>query len=247
MPEYVAVILLRGIFFATLLDMQLALSAQADIKIQEWKFDGDPAGSFPSGFVAVSLNSDAVQWLVAEDPRASSPPHVLAWLGSQPAATEPQLIFMEGVESANIDLTVRIKAVSIGEGQGGGVVFRADDARSYFVVWLSPQDQLLRLEKILKGQAALLQDLRVDSAAPAKWHTLRVVIQGPVLEAIFDNRQFLSAREDTWQFGTYKKGKVGLWARGGTPIYFDTVRYIDMDNATGSAPFGVEKGSSPRP
>jgi hypothetical protein len=114
-------------------------------------------------------------------------------------------------------------------------------------VWLSPQDQLLRLEKILKGEATLLQDLRVDSVVAGKWHSLRVVIRGPVLEAIFDNRQFLSAREDSWQFGTYKKGRVGLWARGGGPIYFDTVRYIDMDESTGSAPFGAEKGRSSRP
>ena len=64
------------------------------------------------------------------------------------------------------------------------------------------------------------------------------------MEAILDNRQFLSGREERWQFGTYGKGKIGLWAKSSEPVFFDTVRYTNMDDTTGShGPFGTEPRS----
>lgn len=217
-----------------------------DIKIQEWRFDKDPPGSIPAGFVPGTLNSGAGRWQVANDPKAPSAPNVLVRQGTGQAAKD-QIIFIDGLEAGSLDLTLRIKSATVGDGQGGGVVFRAVDERNYYVIWLSPLEKLLRLDKVVNGQVTHLQDLSVDSAEPGKWHTLRVLINGPLMEAIFNNRQYLSGREETWAFGTYKKGKIGLWAKGDAPMYFDTVRYTDMDESTASSgPFGSEPVKDPK-
>jgi hypothetical protein len=218
----------------------------ADIKIQEWKFDSDPPGSVPANFVPGKNNTLAGSWQIVADPKAPTPPNVLATEATDTAAS-PQIIFIDGLEAGSLDLTVRVKTSRGGEKQGAGVVFRAIDERNYYLIWISPDEKRLRLDRLVDGEVTHLQDLNVDSADPGRWHTLRVLIHGPTMEAVFNNRQFLSGREEKWEFGTYQKGKIGLWASGAAPAYFDTVRYINMDQTTGSsAPFGFESGSMPK-
>jgi len=235
------------ILYGMLLTLAVATAAfTGDIKIQEWQFDKDPLGSVPAGFVPGKLNGEAGRWELAEDPKASRPRHVLMRQPTDDGAKD-QMIFIDGLEAASLDLTVRIKTAAADERQGVGVVFRATDERNYYVIWLSPNEKLLRLDRVINGEATHLQDLTVDSADSGKWHTLRLLIHGPVMEAIYNNRQFLSGREEKWEFGTYKKGKIGFWARGAAPTYLDTVRYTNMDESTASSgPFGVESESAPK-
>ncbi len=89
---------------------------------------------------------------------------------------------------------------------------------------------------MVNGETKTLQELQVESK-PGAWQSLRLSIRGPILEA-FLNKKSLSAREEAWEFGRYKKGRVGLWARGTGSIYFDNVRFTPMDGGTGSTPLG---------
>lgn len=210
--------------------------ARADFQFLDWWFDRDQPGQPPSGYAPGSANVDSGRWEVKADPQSSSPPNVLAYISSDQAGLSPQVLFLEKVEAANLELSVWIKTSQDGEGQGSGVVFRAQDDRNYFVVWLSPQENLMRLDKVVNGQPQTLQELQVETE-PGTWQILRLSIQGPVYEA-FLKKRFLSAREDSWEHAAYKKGKLGLWARGPGSIYFDNVRFTAMDGGTGSSPLG---------
>jgi hypothetical protein len=215
----------------------------ADVKIQHWNFQSDPAGSVPAGFVPGTRNSESGRWQVAEDPKAPT----RRVLQRQAADEQDQAIFLDGLEAASLDLTVRVQLAAADDRQGAGVVFRATDERNYYLIWVNPKEKLLRLDRVINGETTHLQDLNLDSAEPGKWHTLRLLIHGPLMEAIFNNRQFLSGREEKWEFGTYKKGKIGLWARGAAPTYFDTVRITNMDESTASSgPLGVESNEIPK-
>ena len=211
--------------------------AGADFQFQDWWFDRDQPDQPPSGFAPSSADGGVGRWEVKADPQASSPPNVLAHISSDQAGLSPQVLFLEKVEAANLELSVRIKTAQNGAGQGSGVVFRAQDDRNYYVIWLSPQENLVRLDKVVNGETKTLQDLKVE-AKPGTWQVLRLSVRGPVFEAFFDNKKFLSAREEAWEFGRYKKGKMGLWARGPGSIYFDNVRFTQMDGGTGSTPLG---------
>jgi len=109
------------------------------------------------------------------------------------------------------------------------------------VIWLSPQENLVRLDKVVNGQPRTLQEQQVDTK-PGVWQTLRLSIRGPVLEAFLNNR-FLSAREDGWELATYKKGGIGLWSRGAGVVYFDNMRFTSMDGGTGTMPLGGDKST----
>jgi len=210
--------------------------ARADFQFQDWWFDRDQPGQLPSGFALGSSNVGSGRWEVKADPLSSSPPNVLAHISSDQAGLSPQVLFLEKVEAANLELSVRIKAAQDGEGQGSGVVFRAQDDRNYYVVWLSPRENLVRLDKVVNGQPQTLQEIQVETK-PGTWQSLRLSIRGPILEA-FLNKRFLSAREEAWEFGRSKKGKLGLWNRGAGVVYFDNIRFTLMDGGTGSVPLG---------
>jgi len=213
-------------------------SAWADFKILEWSFDKDAPGNPPSGFAVGKANGATGRWEVRAEPQSSSPPHVLARIPADSLGTGPQVIFIENAEAANLDITVRVKAVAAGDGQGGGIVFRAADDRNYYVAWFSPQEKTVRLDRVVNGEVKPLQDLKIENTDIGKWHILRLNVVGPVFEAFFNNRQALSARDDAWEFGRYAKGRVGLWAQGPAATYFDNVRFTAMDGGTGSAPLG---------
>ena len=226
------------ILTAAMMVFALGNPAWADFKILDWSFDKDAPGSPPAGFAVGKANGTSGRWEVAADAKAMSLPNVLSRIPSETAPAAPQVIFLDGVEAMNVDLTVRIKTALGGENQGGGAIFRAEDDRNYYVVWISPQEKLVRIDRVVNGAVKHLQDLSVESMEPGQWHTLRLTIRGAEMEALYDNRQFISAREEAWEFGRYKKGKVGLWASGPATTYFDNVRYTLMDGGTGSAPLG---------
>jgi len=212
--------------------------AAADFNILQWTFDKDAPGDRPSGVVIGQANAEAGRWEVAADTTVGSTKHVLGRIPSDRPNPAPQVIFLDSVETMNLDLTVRIRAPAGEDNSGGGVVFRADDERNYYVAWLSPQEKLVRIDKVVNGEVKTLGDLHVESMEPGQWHALRLTIRGAELEGLFDYRQYIAAREEAWEFGRYKKGKVGLWARGRTAVYFDGVHLTSMDGGTGSAPLG---------
>lgn len=232
------VIRAKRIAAAALVAVLMGAPAWADFTILSWNFDKDAPGNPPSGF-AVGVTDGALgRWEITADAQSSSSPHVLARIPTGSPGGGPQVIFIEKAESANLDVTVRIKVVAAGDGQGGGLVFRAADDRNYYVVWFSPQEKMVRLDRVVNGEAKPLQDFKVESADIGKWHILRLNVVGPVYEASFNNRQAISAHDDAWEFRRYAKGKVGLWAQGSGMIYFNNVRYMAMDGGTGSAPLG---------
>ncbi len=227
----------RRLVWALLVVLVAGGLARADFQFQDWSFDRDQPGQLPFGFAPGSASVDSGRWEVKADPQSPSTPNVLAHISSDQAGLSPQVLFIEKAEAANLDLTVRVKTVTGGESQGSGVVFRAQNDRTYYVVWLSPKENLVRLDKVVNGETKTLQDLLVE-AKSGQWHNLRLSIRGPVLEAFFDNRKSLSAREDEWHISSYKHGKIGLWARGPGVVYFDNVRFTPMDEGTGTVPVG---------
>jgi hypothetical protein len=223
---------------AALVAALMGAPAWADFTILSWNFDKEAPGNPPSGFVVGVTDGASGRWEITADAQSSSSPHVLARIPSASPGREPQVIFIEKAEAANLDITVRIKTVAAGDGQGGGIVFRATDDRNYYVVWFSPQEKTMRLDRVVNGEVKPLQDFKIENADIGKWHILRLNVVGPVYEAFFNNWQAISAHDDAWEYRRYAKGKVGLWAQGSGMIYFDNVRYMAMDGGTGSAPLG---------
>jgi hypothetical protein len=185
-----------------------AISEEA-AKPTVFNFDADKAGDAPKGWEAA-----IGAWKVAADDTAPSKPNVLTQ-----TATGPKPQFNVALATAtslkDLDLTVKMKAVSGEIDQGGGPVWRAKDAKNYYVCRWNPLEDNFRLYKLVDGKRTQLAT--ADMEAPAGWRTIRVVVKGEQIECYLDGKKVVEAKDDTFK----DAGKVGLWTKADAATNFD--------------------------
>src|SRR5271166_6735923 len=88
-----------------------------------WTFDKDETGALPKGFVAA-----VGQWRVV----AYDDGKVLAQLARNPNPVF-NVVLIGGHDSQDLDLSVKLRPVAGVNDQGGGLIWRAKDAKNYYV------------------------------------------------------------------------------------------------------------------
>jgi hypothetical protein len=129
----------------------------------------------------------------------------------------PILISDQG-EYADLDVSVKGKAISGKVDQAIGLVFRFRDPKSYYVCRANALENNLNLYKMVNGRRQQIHGAEVRVPA-GQWHTLRVVAQGDHILCFFNGQKLLDIRD-----ATYKQGKVGLWTKADSVTAFDDLR-----------------------
>ena len=145
-------------FIIAMASAGLGLAAETP-KATVWNFDSDKPGEAAKGWT-----SAAGTWRVAADESAPSKANVLAMTAGDPK--EPyNIVLADEVNLKDVDVAARMSAVSGKKDQGGGVVWRAKDARNYYVVRWNPLEDNLRLYKVVDGKRTQLVsvDLKADA------------------------------------------------------------------------------------
>ncbi|MBI5362905.1 MAG: hypothetical protein HZA53_06975 [Planctomycetes bacterium] len=182
--------------------------AQPKVELQ-LNFDRTQPESMPSGFTAL-----AGAWSVVEDPTAPSKSRAFA--STAPDAKLPcNLALLDDVRVAEVELTVKLRAVSGEEEQGGGLVWRAKDAKNFYLARWNPREKNLRLFEVIDGEKRQLatDSVRVEPG----WHELRITAKGEQMRVYLDGRAYLQAKDASF----LEPGKVGLWTRADARTYFD--------------------------
>jgi hypothetical protein len=185
-----------------------ALSEEA-AKPAVFNFDADKPGDAPKGWEAA-----VGTWKVAADESAPSRPNVLVQSAEGP---NPQfnVALATATSFKDLDLTVRMKAVAGKIDQGGGPVWRAKDAKNYYVCRWNPLEDNFRLYKVVDGKRTQLAN--ADLKAEPGWRTIRVVAKGEQIECYLDGKKVVEAKDDTFK----DAGKVGLWTKADAATHFD--------------------------
>jgi hypothetical protein len=126
----------------------------------------------------------------------------------------------------NLEMSVSLKVVSGRLEQGGGLLWRMQDADNYYALGVDPLHGRLRLYKVVAGQCTRLcgaNGLRVD---PGKWHRLSVRHFGDRIECSLDEISYLQVTDASFT----KAGEVGLWTRLDARTYFDGLQVDDYGN-----------------
>jgi hypothetical protein len=173
-----------------------------------WDFEADAAGAAPSGFKLVMG-----QWSVALDGKN----HVLAQTVSN-ADSVFNLILRPDVIYADVELSIRLKAVEGIVDQGGGLVWRAKNAKTYYVARHNPLEDSFRVYKVVDGKRFQLGS--VKAPGDLDWHTLRVTMKGSKIDCYLDEKLHLEA-EDASIRGY---GRIGLWSKSDARSYFDDLQ-----------------------
>ncbi len=163
---------------------------------------------------AAGLESHGGRWELVEVADAPSPPSVLMQTS---AGVDEQfnLELCTSVAPRDADVRVQLHAVEGLIDQGGGLVWRARDARNYYLARWNPLEKNLVAFRVADGKRSELRSRPV--VAGAGWHTLRVWFRGPKVEIWFDGTSQLEY-EDA---GIAVPGMIGLWTKADARTQFD--------------------------
>jgi len=226
-------VLLPGSPSADILLMNLAgllasfslLAAPANIVT----FDRYPIGRMPPGWTAAMTNQGAPpQWEILKDPSAPTQPYVFAQVSTDPRQDRSPLAILDALSLRDVDISVRFKAVSGREDQGGGLVFRYRDERNYYLVRADSLHDDVVLYKIENGRCSPIVPRGLPATQigvkrqfpPNTWHILKVSVRGNRFQVYVNHRRILQAEDSTYR----GPGKVGLETKADSVTYFDDFR-----------------------
>jgi len=170
-----------------------------------WSFDDDAPGKIAAGF-----ESQVGEWSVVQIDKGRA----LAQTAKN-ANSVFNVVLVNDTKFADVDLTVKLKAIAGGFDQGGGLVWRASDGRNYYVARYNPLEDNYRLYHVVNGKRTLIQN--ADIKHSDGWHTLRVVMKGKHIECYYDGKKYLEQDDGTIPTA----GKIGLWSKADAQSQFD--------------------------
>jgi hypothetical protein len=171
-----------------------------------WTFEDDQVGAISKGFT-----EEVGEWKVVATPEGK----VLAQ-----TAKSPNPVFNVALASdtdvKDVDISVRMKAIAGENDQGGGLVWRAKDAKNYYVARNNPLGAgSYNLYKVVDGKRSMLKGVPLKRTEG--WHTLRVVMIGDHIECYHDGKKYLDVHDSTFS----EAGKIGLWSKSDAQSQFD--------------------------
>jgi hypothetical protein len=210
---------LAGILGGAALGLGSLLLAQGEVEkssAKTWNFDSDAVGKPPAGFSFGRTGKGAEgQWVVRAEDDAPSKPNVLAQMSTDDTDYRFPVVFT-GSDIKDLRLSVKCKPVSGKVDQGCGLVFRLKDADNYYVVRANALEDNVRLYHVVKGSRRQFAGWNGKVASGA-WHDLAVEAKGDHFQVFFDNKKIIDAHDKT----ITDAGKVGLWTKADSVIYFD--------------------------
>lgn len=123
----------------------------------------------------------------------------------------------------DVDMTVRLRAVDGRNDQGGGLVWRAADARNYYVARFNPLEENFRVYKVVNGKRTQLAT--AEAKRTEGWRTLRVVMRRDHIACELDGRRLLDVRDATIS----DRGMIGLWTKSDARTQFDDFTWTAVE------------------
>jgi hypothetical protein len=199
----------------------LATALLAEEKVGSVSFSKEDVGKLPKGWKAEkSGKGEGSVWKVVVDKTAPSKSgHVLAQTAEGPNRLF-NLCVATDTNLTDVDIRVDFKAVAGKKDQGGGIVWRYQDANNYYIARMNPLEDNYRVYKVVAGnrkQLATKEDLKIPVNT---WHSLRITMTGEQITCYLDGKKYLEAKDDTFT----KLGRIGLWTKADAQTYFDGLK-----------------------
>jgi hypothetical protein len=186
----------------------LALGKDEATGRRKWDFESDAVGQMPSAF-----RSAVGAWSIADD----GGNHVLAQTARNEDAVY-NVIIRSDVLYSDLDVSVRLKAVKGFVDQGGGIIWRVKNAKTYYLARFNPLEDSFRVYKVLDGKRSQLAS--VKAPGDTNWHTLRVTMKGSTIDSTLDGKVHINLEDDS----IHGYGRIGLWTKSDSQSYFDELQ-----------------------
>jgi hypothetical protein len=202
----------------TLLVLLIPVLLAAETKEYLLKLSRDEADKLPAGWKAAQTGKgEGSLWkVVADDTVPSKSGYALAQTAEGPSALF-NLCIAENTSFKDVELSVSFKAVKGKLDQGGGVVWRLQDADNYYIARMNPLEDNFRVYKVIAGQRIQLGTKEGLKVPAGEWHRIKVTMRGDAIQCFLDDTMHLEAKDDA----ITKAGKVGLWSKADAQTHFD--------------------------
>jgi len=174
-------------------------------------------GSPPAGFSFGRTGRGAPgRWVIKAEKDAPSGPNVLAQLDTDNTDYRFPVAVADGPTFKDLSLSVKCKQVAGKVDQGCGLVFRYRDENNYYITRANALEDNVRLYHVVKGRRIQFAGWN-GAVKSGVWHDLRVDAKGDHFEVYYDGKKVMDAHDKTFS----DAGKVGLWTKADSVIYFD--------------------------
>jgi len=194
------------------LSFLVGLLGSANVMSQNETFDQTAIGSLPEGWISGVTGSGSPRWAVTADPTAPSQPNVLTQSGSGtfPWAVRKDALLGDGF------VETKFKSIAGKEDQAGGVVWRFQNGRTYYVARANANENNVSLYYTTLGIRSTIK--YVDAPVPLNvWHTLRAEFHGKRIRILLNDKLYIEAED-----GHIKEpGAVGVWTKADSVTAFD--------------------------
>lgn len=183
-------------------------------------FDDTAPGALPQGWKIDATNPGGqfAEWQVRADDRAPSKPNVLALTRIHDASSGVfNLCWTNQVKFRDGSIEVSLRADSGNEDQGGGLIWRAQDADNYYVARYNPLEDNFRLYSVKDGRRRQLASADISGVKSGQWFKLKIVHQGEKIEAYLNGQKYLEVMDQTFP----EAGGIGFWSKADAASSFD--------------------------
>jgi Domain of Unknown Function (DUF1080) len=213
-----------NIEFAAALTFAVFLTSGARAETIDFETLGK-AGSQPSSFSAATTGKGSpADWQLREVAGAPSGKTVVAQLSTKGANMRFPVLVYDPIQTSNVSLTVKFKAISGSEDQAAGLVVRFQDPNNYYVVRANALEDNVVFYIVKNGQRIDLpvkgKGRTYGATAPVtkkSWNTLGLTAQGNTFVISLNGKQLYEVEDKQID----KAGKVGLWTKADSVIEFD--------------------------
>jgi hypothetical protein len=170
-----------------------------------WNFDDVGTGTLPTNFAPA-----VGDWLVVQHAKGK----VLSQTARNPDKVFNVLLVRE-TSAKDLSLSVRLRPIAGEDDQGGGVVWRAKDAKNYYIARYNPLEKNFRLYTIVDGKRTLLQN--ADTTLTEDWCELKITMKGDHITCSLNGSTLLDVHDQTFP----DAGMIGLWSKADAQTEFD--------------------------
>ncbi len=198
-------------------------SAQTAVKAVLFNFDQDKTGQLPTHFSQhVTGRGKPGIWKVVAAEDAISKPNVVEQTSKKYFGYHFNVLVNDSTDFANLILTVHFKALTGQEDQGGGPIWRYQNANNYYLARANPLENNFRVYKVVDGNRKMMATVNIPITTH-KWHTIQIRDIGDHIQCYYDGQLYLNVHDST-----FTHGKIGLWTKADAVTQFDNLRIAEV-------------------
>ena len=161
-------------------------------------------------------------WAVLEDASVEGG-RVLAQTSADQTDYRFPLAIYDKVAAANVDVSVRFKAVGGRVDRAGGIAVRLADADNYYVVRANALEDNVNFYRVVQGSRRQIAGTSTKVASDV-WHVLGLRAEGDAFTISFNGKTLFTAKDSTFA----KSGKVALWTKADSVTHFHALKITTL-------------------